>query len=511
MIDSKRIAKNTLFLYFRMILTMGVSLYTVRVVLNVLGVVDFGIYHVVGGLVTLFSFLSAAMSSASQRYFSHALGKNDAELLKSVFSINILIYSGIAVFALFVLETVGLWFVYNHLEVPPERFNTAVTIFHLSVVALMANILTAPFNAMIVAHEDMHLYAYTSVCDAIVRLLAASALPYLPGDKLVTYALLMMVISVFLTLVYFFISKRRYAECQLRDFSFDRSLAKEITAFTGWTLYGTLTTSIRKQGITILLNQFFNPVVVAARVIAVSIASKAGLLSQNFNVGLYPSIIKTHAAGQKREMFDLIFNGSKMTFFLMWLLTLPLLIEMEALLVLWLGEAPPYSVLFARLSLVETLLMAISHPLATAARAPGKMAVYEGTLGLMQLLVFFGAWIILKLGAAPQGVFIVAIAVSALMFFTRLWIVRGLIGISVLEFLKRVAVPVLIVIIVTFFPALIIRTNFNNNLLGQAISITSCLVLVPSAVYLFGIDKMWRLKIGQVLKKKSEKLFGKLN
>lgn len=499
MVDHKRIAKNTLFLYFRMILTTGVALYTIRIVLNVLGVEDFGIYHVVGGLVTLFTFLSLAMTSASQRYFSYALGQEDTVLLKSVFSVNILIYGAIAVFAIFALETGGLWFVHNQLEVPPARFDAAVIVFHLSIVALVAKVLLAPFNAMIIAHEDMHLFAYLSIFDAVIRLLAVSALPMLPGDKIVTYAGLMMVISVLLTIAHFLVCKKRYAECQLRDFNFDRKLAKEMVGFTGWTLFGSLTTVARRQGITVLLNQFFNPVVVAARVIAINIASKATLLSQNFNMGLYPAIIKSYAANDRREMYELIFNGSKITFFLMWLLTLPLLLEMEALLVLWLGEAPPYAVLFARLAMIETLLMAISHPLGTAARAPGRMALYESTLGTLQLLVFFGAWLVLKLGAPPEGVFIVAIAVNGLMFFTRLWLVRRLIGISIMEFLRRVAVPVSVVVSLSALPAMFVHTCVPQGLSGRGISIVFSGLTTVVVVYAVGLDKVWRGKLNQIL------------
>lgn len=487
---------------------MGVSLYTVRVVLNVLGVEDFGIYHVVGGLVALFNFLSAAMGSASQRYFSHALGQKDDALLKSVFSVTILIYGGIAIFALIALETGGLWFVRNQLEIPQERFAAAVMVFHFSAIALVANVLTSPFDAMIIAHEDMHLYAYLSVFDAVVRLAAVSALPFLPGDKIVVYGVLMMAISVSFTSAYFFICKKKYAECQIRDFNFDRSLAKEMVNFTGWTLFGTLTSIGRRQGVTILLNQFFSPAVVAARVIAMSIASKAMILSQNFNVGLYPSIIKTYAAGEKREMFKLIFDGSKITFYLIWLLVLPLFIEMEALLALWLGEIPEYSVLFARLALIETLLVAISHPLATAARAPGKMAVYEGTLGVMQLLVFFGAWMALKFGAPPQGVFVIAIVVSGLMLFVRLWIVRGLIGLSVLDFSRRVIAPIAIVALLTAFPAFLVHTIVNENLIGVLISLMFCLSLTVVGIYSIGIDKTWRLKLNQFLMIKKNKLLG---
>lgn len=474
---------------------MGVSLYTIRIVLNVLGVEDFGIYHVVGGLVTLFSFLSAAMGSASQRYFSHALGQNDLVLLKSVFSVNILIYGAIALFALLALETAGLWFVYNHLQVPAERFDAAVTVFHLSAFTLVANMMTSPFNAMIIAHEDMHLYAYLSIFDAVFKLLAVSVLPFLPGDKIVVYAVIVMALSVFHTLAYFIISKKRYAECQLRHFNFDRKLAKEIVGFTGWTLFGSLTTVGRNQAITVLLNQFFNPVVVAARVIAVSIASKATLLSQNFNVGLYPPIIKSYAAGERREMYELIFNGSKITFFLMWLLALPLFLEMEALLVLWLGESPPYAVLFARLALVETLLMAISHPLGTAARAPGRMALYEGTLGTMQLIVFFGAWITLKLGSPPQGVFIVAIIINILMLFVRLILIQRLIGLSIFEYVKRVVKPVAIVLSASAFPSILISNNFGGGLIGSFFSVLCSAALTLLVVYSLGLGPVWRKKV----------------
>lgn len=486
---------------------MGVSLYTVRVVLNTLGVEDFGIYHAVAGFVALFTFLSSAMTSASQRYFSYALGQGDDFLIESVFSVNVLIYGAIALFALLALETMGLWFIYNHLEVPEARFDGAVVAFHLSALALVATVLMAPFNAMIIAHEDMHLFAYLSILDAFIRLIAVSLLPFLVGDKIVLYAALMLGVSWLMTFGYFVVCKKRYAECQFGRFHFDRSLAKEMIEFTGWTLYGTLTTVGRNQAVTVLLNQFFNPVVVAARVIAVSLASKAILLSQNFNVGLYPPIIKSYAAGEMREMHELIFNGSKITFFLMWVLALPLFLEMEALLLLWLGEAPPYAVVFTRLALMETLIMAISHPLANAARAPGKMALYEGTLGTMQLMVFLGAWCVLALGAPPQAVFFVAIAVNVLMFFARLWIVKRLVGVSALVFFKRVLGPVSIVVFLTALPSTFVHLRSPDGLLGQGVSVFFCLLLTFAVVYALGLEREWRLKLNDFIASRYRRLF----
>ncbi len=493
--NNKRIAKNTLMLYTRQVLILLVSLYTVRVVLNVLGVEDYGIYNVVGGIVTFFSFLSGTMASATQRFFSFALGQHDIDKLKKTFSVNLIIYAAIAFIALVLLETVGLWFVNNQLQVPPERFEAVKWVYHFSVLTFIATIFTTPFMAIIIAHEDMQIYAYVSIVEASLKLVIVFLLTYLPWDKLELYGMLVFAVALINMSVYIGICIRKYIECQFKEFCWDKALLREIIGFTGWTLFGQTTTVARNQAVTILLNQVFNPVVVAARAISMNITSQINLFSNNFNVGLYPPIIKSYAANDRKEMFFLIFNGSKITFFLMWVFALPMFLEMDTILNLWLKNPPPEAVLFTRLALVEVLINSISLPITTAARAPGRMKVYELTLGSIQIALFITAWIVLRLGGAAYSVFIVAIVVNLVMFIVRLLIVSKLIGLSIQSFTIQVVIPVLTIILLSLVPSVGLCLFLGKGLLFTAISILSSVIFASIAMYFIGLNKKWRKKI----------------
>ncbi len=366
MSDTRRIARNTLMLYFRQILIMLVSMYTVRVVLSVLGAEDYG---VVGGIVTFFSFLSTTMASATQRFFSFALGKNDAERLRQSFCVNLAIYALIAVLAAVLLETVGVWFVRNKLVVPDYRFAAASRLFQFSVLSFLASIVTSPFMAIVIAHEDMQLYALISIAEAVLKLGMVYLLQIIAADKLVLYGILLFAVQILVALSYLCICTKKYAECQFKKLYWSKSLFKETVDYTTWSLFGAFTSVGRNQAVTVLLNQFFNPVVIAARTIAVTVSGQVNVFSANFNTSLYPSIVKEYAAGRSEAMFSLIFNGSKMTFFLMWVFALPLWLHMDYVLTLWLKNPPENAILFTRLALLESLINASALPLMTAARA----------------------------------------------------------------------------------------------------------------------------------------------
>jgi len=492
--NNKRIAKNTMMLYFRQILILLVSLYTVRVVLYALGVEDYGIYSVVGGIVSFFSFLSGTMASATQRFFSFALGQSDFKKLKKTFSVNLLIYGAIAIIALILLETIGLWFVYEKLNVPPERIEAVRWVFHFSVFMFIATIFSTPFMAIIIAHEDMQIYAYVSIIEVLMKLGVVFLLVHLPWDKLELYGLLTFVVSVIITFIYIFICIKKYTECQFRKFYWDKGLFHEILGFTGWTLFGQITSVGRNQAVTILLNQVFNPVVVAARAIAINITSQINVFSNNFNTGLYPPIIKSYAADDKKEMFSLIFNGSKITFFLMWVFALPFFIEMDTILSVWLKNPPPEAVLFTRLALVEVLINSISLPINTAARAPGKMKFYEFTLGCIQIVIFVASWIVLRMGGAPYTVFVVAIIANLVMFVIRLLIVRMLIGLSLKPFFYQVIFPIFLV---TLFSTLIsigihLILPLPQGIIFTIISMFLSILITCLTMYFLGLDKNMR-------------------
>lgn len=500
--DKKRIAKNTLMLYFRQILILLVSLYTVRVVLDVLGAEDYGIYNVVAGVVTMLSFLSGTMSSATQRFFSFALGQNDNEQLKKIFSVNIVIYFAIAIIAVLLLETIGLWFVNNHLVIPEGRFDAAVFIYHFAVLTFVVSILTSPFMAIIIAHEDMHIFAYVSIIEALLKLGVVFLLMYIDVDKLQLYGVLLFIVTVINAIIYLSIALRKYEECQFKKLYWDKGLLKEITGFTGWTLFGQISTVARNQSVTILINQFFNPVVVASRAIALSINSHIGVFANNFNTSLYPPIIKSYSSGNKREMFSLIYNGSKLTFFLMWIISLPMLLELETIFNIWLKETPHDAVLFTRLAIIESLIISLSLPIGTAARAPGKMKTYELTLGIIQISIFFISWLVLKMGYSAYSVFLVAIGANILMFFVRLYIVSNLIDLPIKEFMTKVTVPVISVIILSVIPSYAFQQLLPKGLIYSIIIIIFSALISSIVMYSICLDKYWRTRIRIFVKNK---------
>lgn len=499
---NKKILQNTLALYARQIIIIFITLYSLRVILIELGVDDYGVYGVVTGFVTLLAFLPGSMASATQRFFSFAMGKNDDLQLKQTFSVNLIMYIAIAIFAYAVLQTLGLWYVTEHLKIPEGRYESALALYHYVSLSFVISIFTAPFIAILIAHEDMHLYAIISVVDAVLRLAAAVSLAYVSYDLLAYYGKALFVIAALVALSYIVICINKYSECQLRKLYWSTRLLKEILGFTLWTLLGQISTAFRNQAVTVLVNQAFTPAIVAARVIALNVASQVAVFSNQLNIGLYPPIIKTYASNQKNEMTALVFNGSKLTFFLMWVFALPMLLEMETILTLWLKTPPPAAILFTQLAIVESLILALSMPLATAARAPGKMALYETILGSIQISIFFISWWVLNLGYSAESVFYVAIAANIIMFKVRLLLVSYLTGLNTAAYYQKVVVPLLLVVILSVIPSMLLNKTLGNNFFEAAVVIIFSVFISTLAMYFIGLDKHWRNKVLEVLKNK---------
>lgn len=502
---NKQIARNTLMLYFRHILIMFVSLYTVRVVLSTLGVEDFGIYNVVGGVVALFSFFSSTMASASQRFFSFAIGEGNRTKLQNLFAVNWVIYGIIAVIVLILLETLGLWFVESKLALPEERVNTALWIYHFSILAFLCSILTTPFMSMIIAHEDMNVYAYVSIFEAFLKLGVVFLLVSLPGDKLQLYGVLVFLSTLLSSSLYVYISKKKYQECRFR-FIWNKRIFKEVFSFTGWSIFGSISVVIRNQAVTILLNQMFNPAIVSTRAIATQIANNVNVFSNNFNTGLYPPIVKSYAAKENERMLNLIFNGSKITYCLMFFFTLPLLLEMPYVINLWLKNPPESVVLFARLALIDSLITAISLPLMTAVRATGRIKIYELTLGSILIISFFVSWGILRLGAEAYSVMIVAIVATILMLVLRLILLNRILNFPVFRYIKKVILPISIMSLISSVLSYIISYSLLESFVYFCISILSSLLIASICMYFMVFDKIERTKIKNIITSKISKI-----
>lgn len=497
---NKRIAKNSLMLYFRQLLILFVSLYTVRIVLRELGVEDYGIFGTVGGLVALSAFLPGSLAQATQRFFSFALGGQDEKRLKKTFSVNLALYGAVALIALVFMQTAGLWLVNTQLTVPESRFEAAQVLYHYAALTFLVSVITTPFMAIIMAHEDMKLYAYISILDAFMKLGVVFLLQYISWDKLELYGLLVLCVSVVHAMLYIGVCLYRYEECQFKKIYWDSVLFREIIGFTGWTVFGQISNIARTHAITILLNQSFNPAVVAARAIAVQIASKVNIFAGNFNASLYPPIIKSYAANEREDMFALITGGCKVTFFLLWVFALPMIVEMESILGIWLTTIPPGTVLFSQLALIEALILSVSMPLTAAARAPGKMRGYELTLGTIQIGIFFVAWMVVAAGAPAYSVFIVAIAANILMFWVRLYLIKRLIEFPICIFLKHTAVPVMAIVLVTAIPVTVADELLPEGFYWTVLVICTSVVASTFAMYFIGLDQEWRLKVKNVIR-----------
>ncbi len=485
--NTSRIAKNTLLLYFRQILIMLVSLYTVRVVLNVLGAEDYGIYNVVAGVVTMFGFLSSAMATASQRYFAFDLGKEDYEHLKTTFSVTFQIYVLLAAIIVVLAETIGLWFVMNKLVIPPERLTAAIWIYQAAVFSFLLTLITTPYMACIIAHENMNIYAYVSIVEALLKLAIVFLLQVLDSDKLVWYGLLLAIVAFINTSIYRTYCRKKYAECKFQYIK-DKDLFKELVSYSGWNLFGAGVGIVKGQALNILLNIYFGVVVNAARAISSQVSAAVTSFSQNFNTALRPPIIKSYAVGDKTETLKLVWQGCKYTFFLMYIISLPLILEMSTILQIWLDNIPSYAVIFTQLEFIIVLVNSASVPIMTLAHATGKIKLYQGLTGGLQLLIIPVAIFFLELHSPAYSVLLVTLAFTMLSFFVRLIIVKHLVKFKLFDFVKYVIYPCFKVICPTAGITLLYYLNSEQTITRMIITTLLSVVSIIICVIYLGMN-----------------------
>jgi O-antigen/teichoic acid export membrane protein len=484
--NTKRIAKNTLLLYFRMILTMLVSLITVRVVLNTLGVVDYGIYNVVGGIVVMFSFISNTMAAASQRFFAFDLGKNDFVHLKQTFSMSVIINVIIGGIILILAESIGLYFLNHKLNIPANRLITANWIYQFSILSFIITIMTTPFNAIIIAREKMGVYAYVSIIEVVSKLLFVYLLVIFSTDKLKLYAFFMLLNTLLISCIYIFYCKQKYDETKY-EYVWNKELFKILINYSGWNLFGAIAYVFNSQGINILLNIFFGPVVNASRGIAFMINASINQFVNNFTTALNPQITKYFAAGENVQMLNLVFKSSKWSYFLLFFLSMPILIETNFILVLWLKQVPEYVVLFTRLVIMSAIIDTLSNSLITTALATGKIKKYQIIVGSTLLLNLPISYLFLKLGFQPQITMIVSIFISLTCLFLRLWMLSSMVGLSINKYFKDVIFVILMVSVIAYALPLISYYSMHEGIY-RLVSI--CLISVISSllsIYIIGL------------------------
>lgn len=467
---------------------MAVSLYTSRVVLSTLGVNDYGIYNVVGGFVGMFAFLNGAMSGCTQRFITIALGKGDEQNLRKVFSTCVITHGVIALLIFIVAETIGLWFVIEKLVIPADRMIAAMVVYQCSIVTTMIMIMSFPYNADIIAHERMSAFAYISIYEAFANLGIVYLLRICSIDRLVLYAILMLLIKASVIIIYRIYCKRQFKETVFH-WIFDKSLLKEIVSFTGWNLWGGMAGTLMGQGINVLLNLFFGPAVNAARGLAVQVQSAVQLFATNFQTALNPQMMKTYAAGDLESMHMLLFRSAKFTFMLLLCLMLPLILEIDTVLRLWLKEVPEYTNTFVCLMLCIAMVDAVSNPFMTASAATGKVKIYQSVVGGILLSIVPIAYVALKLGAEPYMVFAVHLFVAVFAFVARLTIVKNLISLSVHMYIITVILPCLFVVTPSVIFASGVKYIFPQGLVYAFTVILLSFLSVVSFSFLFGLTR----------------------
>lgn len=461
-ISEKKIVKNSLFLYIRMLFVMLCNFFIVRVLLKALGVEDYGINNVVGGIVLMLAFLSSTMNSASQRFFSFELGKKDLSNLKKYFTSSFWIYVGIVIVVIVLAETLGLWFLCNKMTIPVNRAGAAFWIYQCSIVTFVFSLLSIPYNAAIVAREEMNIYAYVGVLEVLLRLLAAFTLYFADGDLLKTYAVLSCVAMSIPSFFYIIWGTFRFPECRIMVF-WNKTMFLEIASFSSWSLFGALSSVFRSQGINILLNIFFNPVVNAARAIAYQVNSALNQFVLNFFKAVQPQIVKTYAAGETNAMFTLVFASTKFNFFLVYLIALPVLLETPRFLSIWLTVLPERTVLFTRLVIVNTIFELMIYPLLTALMATGNIKRYQIVTGSLLLLVLPISYLMLKNGFPPETTLYVTIAITILSQFVRIVFMKKMLYMSVREYVCKAVIPILIVSMLSSIVPIIVELYLNDG------------------------------------------------
>ncbi|MBR5171605.1 MAG: lipopolysaccharide biosynthesis protein [Muribaculaceae bacterium] len=486
--SNKRIAKNTLVLYIRMIFMTLLSLYTSRVILQTLGVADYGVWSAVGGVISMMGILTKSLSKSISRHLTFELGRGDMKKLKMVFSTSVNVQLFIALVILLVGSTLGFWFLNNKMNIPDGRLDAANWVMWSCIINFMISLVNVPYSAAIVSHEKMSVYAYMTIFEAILNLSVVGALYFSPMDKLKTYAVLAVFASIIVRAIYMIYCRRKFEECRYQ-FVFNVPMLKELTSFAGWNFFGEGAWVFNTQGIDLLVNIFFGVTLNAARGIAGQVNAISTKFVTNFMTALEPQITKTYAAGHLQQMHQLVCRGAKFSFFLTILFAIPLGFEAERLLRIWLGTVPDYSVLFVRLTFLSAITTVLGNTLVTAQFATGKIKKYQIIMTICGFWVFPLTWLAFELGGGPAWSYIIFIAVYFGLIFVRFYLVKDLIHISWSMYLKDVLLKCLVVLVIAVIPPLVLMLTMPSSILRF---ILVCLISFTSSglvIYWIGMKQ----------------------
>jgi len=492
--DNKRIAKNTILLYIRTFLVMIISLYTSRVVLQVLGVEDYGVYQVVGGMVAMFAVISQSLSSAISRFITYEIGSGNTERLSFVFSTSRVVQLVIAIIVVIVGEIVGLWFMHTQMQIPDGRLEAANWVLQFSLISFVVNLLSIPYNACIIAHEHMKMYAYVSIIEALGKLAICFLIMASPIDKLVYYALLLMLLSVLIRIIYTIYCRRYFNECK-SPIHFHKNIFEGMFGFAGWSFFTNTNFLLNTQGVNMLINVFFGVTFNAARGLANQVEGAVVQFVNSFTTAINPQITKSYAAGEKEEMFNLVCRGAKFSFFLMYLMALPLIFEADMVMHIWLTVVPEKTVLFVQLSLILGMFDCIGSTSVTACMATGKIRKYSLVIGTLGLLEFPLVWIAFSAGGAIELAYYLYIVVKAVVILVRMLLMRGMVGMPVSVYLTNGLLPIAIVAVVAAVPSVLVAISLPQGYLRLIVSIVVGVLSVGMTALYLGMTKGERTTI----------------
>lgn len=497
----KRLAKNTILLYLRTFLVMFITLYTSRVVLDKLGVDDYGIYNVVGGFVAMFAVISASLSNSISRYITFELGHGDKKRLNEVFSTSINIQLILSAIILVLVESVGTWFLFTYMNLPESRLTAAFWVLQCSLITFIINLISLPYNAAIIAHEQMDVFAYISLLEVTLKLLAVYAIIVSPIDKLVTYAIAIAIAAFIIRIIYGVYCKRKFDECHYH-LILNRSLIKEMFGFAGWNFLGTGAYLFNTNGVNIISNIYFGVAVNAARGIAGQAEGGVRQFVNNFTTALTPQIIKTYAEKDYDACYAIVRKGCKFSYFLMLFFFVPLVLEADFVLGIWLKEVPAYSVIFFQLALLGTLVDLPGAPLGTLALATGDIKRFYMYMGSLGCLVFPISFLLFELGFSPAISYWTYVVVYTYLVYVRLALLSRQINFPTKPYFTEVVLPIVTTTFVSFLLPLAVRLTMTEGWTRFIVTGAVSIVSVAIAVYFLGMKRSEREKTLGFIKNK---------
>lgn len=502
---NKKIAKNSIYLFIRMIFSMSISLYTTRAILDILGVIDFGIYNVVGGVIVFFGFINQTMSTTTSRFITTALGKNDESLLHKIFCMSMNFHIAIAVLTIIIGETIGLWFVLNKLVIPIDRLDAALFLYHATVLSTCISIVNVPYNASIIAHEHMGAFAYISILQVISKLLIVLILPYIDADRLIVFSILTILISILIQIIYWQYSRRKFKENKF-NIIWDKKIWKDMSGFASWNITGDLAFMCNTQGLNMLLNMFFGPVVNAARGVAIQVESVLLQFIGNFQTAINPQITKTYAAGDIEHTIYLLLKASKFCFFLMFIIAIPIYIEIEYILNFWLADVPNYTISFVKLTILMVSIDCLSRPLHIAIFATGKVRRYQIFQSSLYLTFLPLSYILLKYqNISPNLIIGILCVFKFLMLLIRVERVKSLVELSIRIYIIEVIIPSLSCLIISFIIPIMIKQIIEPSFIRLIIISLISLISSLSVIYTIGLNHGEKEFINNQIKKRLKK------